>query len=119
VKHLAVGTVCLSIDEAGAALFEPPQETRASIERRVTEYRDFIDQWLEASEGNRPRNIPVEERELRVNLKRLVRGLKPCRFSRDFMETIVREAAKAINRQTPCCSERQITESALDAISSL
>ena len=116
---LVVGKVRLSINETGVALFEPQDETRASIETIVTGYRDFIDRWLEASEEDRPRYISEEERELRSKLKRLGKNLKPLDFPRDLVETIIAEAAKVAGQKSPSLSQNQIDDSVTDAISSL
>ena len=68
MKVLTVADLRIYIDEAGAALFDPTNETRAVVETKRRQYTDFIEAWLEASEENRPRRVTEEELELRTDL---------------------------------------------------
>lgn len=118
MKTLAIGSLRVYFDAAGAALFDGSSDTRAVIETTVARYRDFLDGWLEASEENRPRLVSAEEEKLREHLrgvgKHLLRRLNLSRA--DVEETLLK--AVSIN-PSPRLTERRRTESVSEVMSTL
>ena len=72
IKRLSIEHLQIYFDEHETALFsDRMKRDRAAAETALTEYRDFIYRWVDASEDKRPRYITEAERELRATLKRL------------------------------------------------
>ena len=118
-KRLSIGQIQIYFDQQGAALFLDGQKRdRVAVETSLTESRDFIDRWLEASEETRPRHITKEERELRANLRHLARDLSRT-FPKDFVNMMVQEVAKLLGERSPNLSQARLAGSVEDVIFTL
>jgi hypothetical protein len=119
MRALTIASLRIYFDQADAALFEPATETRAVVETKLGEYRDFIEKWLDASEENRPRWVTEEERELRKILRTLAKDLKRLDFDKTTIEIVLQKAAATIGKRTPRLTQRQLSESVAEVLANL
>jgi hypothetical protein len=120
-KRLSIAQLQIFLDENGTACFSDAlKRDRAAVQTALSGYRDFIDLWLEASDGQRARSIPLEERELRAKLKQSVRDLRRRpQFDAELIKSFIEIAAKVAGERSATLSPIQIAESIDDAISAL
>ncbi len=67
-----------------------PIREQAAVERELERCREFIEDWLAASDEPRPRRVGERERELRTRLGRAVRDLRNLGYDREFVEYVLR-----------------------------
>ena len=122
-RRLSVGELQIWIDEQGTAKFSDTahKRDRVAVEAKLTEYRDFVERWLEVSEETRPRRIGEEEREFRAILRRFGQILANSGFfETDFIKAVIQEVAKNVAQPlSSSLSPTQISESVDDVISTL
>lgn len=93
-KRLTIAGMQVYFDDAGTALFDARGKERRAVELELTEYRDFIESWLDASEETRPRRVTAEEQQFRKLLSSSAKGLKGLQFGRGLIESTLREAIR-------------------------
>jgi len=121
VNRLTIAQLQIYFDDNGNPLFsDAMKRDSATIRTALSDYRDFIDRWLDACEDDRPRHITEEERIFRVKLKRSIRDLRKTElYDNDFIKIIIQQAAKAAGDKASTLTAIQIAESIEDAISTL
>jgi hypothetical protein len=117
-KKLTIAGIQIYFDDDGVAQFHASgDKPRSTVEQELSQYRDFIDQWLSNSEEPRPRKITKEEHALRVRLKDAAKSLLKL-SDRSTVEAVLRESIKT-SPHAAGLSAIQIDESITDAISRL
>ena len=91
-KRLTIAGIQIYFDDAGTALFGGRGKERRAVELELTEHREFIDRWLDASEDRRPRRVSAEEQQFRKLLSAMAKSLKGLQFGSGLIESTLREA---------------------------
>jgi hypothetical protein len=117
MKHLTIAGLKIYFDEKGTAQFTPKKKQRAAVEQVVRECRDFIEQWLKASEEPETRKIGPEEQQMRSSFESLVMVLGD-HADREAIAELLRNVVKK-GRRYPNMTHKQVEEGIANALSAL
>jgi len=118
MTRLTIGKLQISLEQ-GVARHSSKDMSIAAVEKELTEYQDFIEQWLQSVQTLSPSKPTPEEQELSRILRASAKDFKKAKFKKAFIATTLECIASLMRPQMKSLTEGQIKAIVADIISTL